>query len=373
MSIWQQIWVPWQKLRRKNNDKNSQDYHDSNNSGGGITQSTTVKTTTDSEPQNAAPKSSGKKKIQIITDDSAEEDALDFKSYSENLANIIREAKPKFAVGIFGKWGTGKTTLMNMIKTELEKDKDKILTVWFDAWRYEKEKYLVVIPFLRLIRIALDKDSDKKKKPKWMKVKKSLQKTSTAFIESTDFSFATPGAASITISLKRFWASLKSKGSTFINGEHVQFHEHATDYLKHALDDLRKDKETEDSRIVVFVDDLDRCTPQNALEVIESIKTFFDIEGIVYVIGMDSESIDHIVEQKYQKGPNVDGLSYLQKIVQLPFQIPDWKEEDIYEFITTTISKGLEGSELLDEFQNEDRKKLIVKAIEPNPRQEIYQ
>jgi predicted KAP-like P-loop ATPase len=98
-------------------------------------------------------------KIQIITDDPAEEDALYFQSYSENLANIIREAKPKFPIGIFGKWGTGKTTLMKMIKGELEKDKDKdkILTVWFDAWRYEKEKYLAVIPFLRQIRIALEK------------------------------------------------------------------------------------------------------------------------------------------------------------------------------------------------------------------------
>ena len=60
---------------------------------------------------------------------------------------------------------------------------------------------------------------------------------------------------------------------------------------------------------------MDRCTPQNALEVIESIKTFFDIEGIVYVVGMDSESINHIIKQKYKGDPNVDGLSYLQKIV----------------------------------------------------------
>jgi ABC-type transport system involved in cytochrome bd biosynthesis fused ATPase/permease subunit len=143
MSIWKERRALWQKLRRKNNDKNSQDYHDSNNGGGAITQSTTVKTTTNSEPQNAAPKSSSKK-IQIITDDPAEEDALYFQGYSENLANIIREAKPKFAIGIFGKWGTGKTTLMKMIKRELDKDNEKVLTVWFDAWRYEKEKYLVI-------------------------------------------------------------------------------------------------------------------------------------------------------------------------------------------------------------------------------------
>jgi predicted KAP-like P-loop ATPase len=147
MSIWQQLWGPLQKLRRKNNDNESQNHHDNND--GAITQTTKTTTTTSSDSHNAAaPKN---KKIQIITDDPAEEDTLYFNSYSENLATIIREAKPKFAIGIFGKWGTGKTTLMKMIKRELDKDNEKILTVWFDAWRYEKEKYLAVLWFCMLI------------------------------------------------------------------------------------------------------------------------------------------------------------------------------------------------------------------------------
>ena len=47
-------------------------------------------------------------------------------------------------------------------------------------------------------------------------------------------------------------------------------------------------KDGPNSRIVVFIDDLDRCMPEKAVEVLESIKTFFDIEGMIYVIGMDS-------------------------------------------------------------------------------------
>ena len=291
-------------------------------------------------------------KIKIIIDEptfeGAIQGALDFQDYSKNLSNIIRETTPpQFAVGIFGKWGSGKTTLMKMIKQKLDEDnnRDKILTVWFDAWRYEREKYLAIIPFLRLIRIALDKDSDKKKNPKWRKVKKALQKTSTAFIESTDVSFAALGyPASITTSPKRFWYSLKSKGSATIDGENVQFHEHVTDYLGNALKNL--EKENPDSRIVVFVDDLDRCTPQNALEVIESIKSFFAIKGIVYVIGMDSESINNIIKEKYGENSNIDGLKSLEKIVQLPFQIPVWTGKDIEESIEKIISKELEGSKL---------------------------
>jgi hypothetical protein len=181
---------------------------------------------------------------------------------------------------------------------------------------------------------------------------------------STEFSVSPAGSpVSTSTNLEKFSDSLKSKGSVFIDGERRQFHEHSTDYLQAALNELG------DARIVVFVDDLDRCTPQNALEVVESIKTFFDIEGIVHVVGMDSESINHIIKQKYEGDPNVDGLSYLQKIVQLPFQIPVWKPQDIRESISKIISKGLEDPKLVDEFLKDNRKELIVKAIEPNPRQ----
>jgi|SRR5215211_1731888 len=351
MPRWQQLQVPWNKLRRKKKDKKSQNYHNNNT-------------------QNVGPK---KNSIQIITDDPAEEDALYFGSYSKNLANIIREAKPKFAIGIFGKWGTGKTTLMKMIKGELEKGKgkDKILTVWFDAWRYEKEKHLAVIPFLRQIRIALEnklKDQEDGESSRWTILRDALQKTFTAFMISTEFSVSPEGSpVSTSINFEKFYDSLKSKGSVFIDGERRQFHEHSTDYLQAALTVLKK--ELGDARIVVFVDDLDRCTPLNALEVIESIKAFFDIEGIVYVIGMDSDSIDHIIKEKYGEIPEIKGIDYLQKIVQLPFQIPVWKPQDIHESISTIISKGLGESKLADEFLKDKRKELIVKAIEPNPRQ----
>jgi predicted KAP-like P-loop ATPase len=62
----------------------------------------------------------------------ASEDTLDFKNYSKELANIIRNTTPaRFAVGVFGGWGTGKTSLMSMTKKLLDNDK-KVVTVWFD-------------------------------------------------------------------------------------------------------------------------------------------------------------------------------------------------------------------------------------------------
>lgn len=95
-------------------------------------------------------------KIKVINDEPAfEDDALGFDNYSKKLADIIRNSTPRFAIGIFGGWGTGKTTLMKMIERKLG-NHDDILVVWFDAWKYEKEKYLAVIPFIRTIKIELE-------------------------------------------------------------------------------------------------------------------------------------------------------------------------------------------------------------------------
>jgi predicted KAP-like P-loop ATPase len=251
---------PGQGRGEKDNDnKNNNQNYEGNN----VTQSTKAITTIKPAPQDSA----SNKKIKIIIDEPAKEGALDFQDYSRSLANIIRETTiPQFAVGIFGKWGSGKTTLMKMIKEELDKDKDKMLTVWFDAWRYEREKHVAVIPFLRQIRIALDNDLAKKenRKPQnWKKVRRGVDKTLTAFIESFGPSISPAGSpVSATFNPEKFVNSLKSKGSTWIHNERIQFQEHITDYLKEALYNFIE--ENPGSRIVVFVDDLDRCTPEKA-------------------------------------------------------------------------------------------------------------
>ncbi len=82
---------------------------------------------------------------------------------------------------------------------------------------------------------------------------------------------------------------------------------------------------------------------------------------------MDSETINSLVKKKYGAESNVKGLDYLQKIVLLPFQIPTWKGKDISKSMSKIISKGLEGSSIVDQF--EENKDLIVEAVQPNPRE----
>jgi predicted KAP-like P-loop ATPase len=301
--------------------------------------------------------------IKIITDEPTLDDALDFKHYARTLADIILNSTPRFSVGIFGGWGTGKTSLMLMIKEILE-DSPQVVTVWFDAWRYEREQNLAVIPFLRTIKLTLDA-SEKSRDGKWEGVKKGIVRSAIAFIKSSKVTYGVPGVATAESDFGSVADSLKGDG--YISDDRNIVYYYVTQFLERALTQLRQ--ESKDHRLVVFIDDLDRCSPERALEVLESIKSFFDIEGIIYVVGMDSKTINSIVKRKFGQDSAILGLDYLQKIVQLPFQIPTWKEADIYDSIIKIIQRGLAGSELIDQFTNTRNTKLIVKAVELNPRE----
>lgn len=181
------------------------------------------------------------------------------------------------------------------------------------------EKYLTLITVLRQLSVRLGNQSYQNRKliKKWAVVKKGIDRTLTAFTDSVNLEVGYNLYTSLKLNVHDFTNSLKSDVSIIVDNEIVPFHEHPTDHLAYAIDKLRKENGNE-YRIIVFIDDLDRCTPDKALEILESIKAFFDIEGmiyVIYVIAMDSSSIDSIAKKKYGEESSVKGIDYLKKIV----------------------------------------------------------
>ena len=84
--------------------------------------------------------SQANRKRAILTDRPAEADALDFQPYIDSLADLIidRSTSTPLTIGIFGQWGSGKTSLMQLIRTQVEA-RPRYRTVWFNAWKYERE------------------------------------------------------------------------------------------------------------------------------------------------------------------------------------------------------------------------------------------
>ena len=90
----------------------------------------------------------------IVLDIPAKKPALRFDQIARALATIVKTSPPQFAVGIFGGWGSGKSTLMNAIHRDLTGP--ETIVVEFNAWRYEREPHLIV-PLLDTIRAGLAK------------------------------------------------------------------------------------------------------------------------------------------------------------------------------------------------------------------------
>jgi len=316
-------------------------------------------------------KSISEKAIKIITDEPAQNGILDFPQYSRVFSNIIINSPPIFSIGIFGDWGTGKTTLMSMIREELkdvDKNDNKILTIWFDPWKYERDEYLAFIPLLKLIQTEINNNV---KKGSWTIIEEGIKRTIIAYIESSKFK-----VGMMETDLDTFMKSLSAGGSLDINGKKVNFYSHPTDHLKLALEKLRGSgeeddkikKEADKSKIVVFIDDLDRCTPENAVQVLESIKSFFALEGIIYVIGMNVSSINNIIKAKYGESSGVSAFDYMDKIVQLPFYIPDWNLDNLDTLINNIVTSYIiDGDSSLVKALS-DNKKIILGAINNNPR-----
>jgi predicted KAP-like P-loop ATPase len=109
------------------------------------------------------------------TDDVSRQPILDFDAYSNTIVKMIKESHPKFSIGIYGEWGSGKTTLMKVIEQKLNPKKndnnEDILTVWFNAWRYEREEQFALVSLLKTIAYKIDEQR------KYDKVKKILFKS----------------------------------------------------------------------------------------------------------------------------------------------------------------------------------------------------
>ena len=119
-------------------------------------------------------------------------------------------------------------------------------------------------------------------------------------------------------------------------------------------------------RIVVFVDDLDRCSPTKTLEVLESIKVFLGMEGFVYILGISHDIVTNLIDIQYEKS-GVKGEQYIRKMIQIPITLPKWNNQDIVKLVKDFVKKGITDDKYRDVI--DENINLISTAIENNPRE----
>jgi predicted KAP-like P-loop ATPase len=301
----------------------------------------------------------------IITDDISVNPILDFKDYRDAIANIIINSYPKFTIGIFGDWGTGKTTLMESVDKKLSRDKD-IIRVKFETWRYEREDQFALVPLLKSIAFALPDDDD------YSTLKQRLKRGATSFLKKTPdilSSFLSQHFGEATGKITdEFFESLRKEFNSRI--ELLSEIDRDTLYYD-GFEDIRKELlniriKQPSFRIVVFVDDLDRCSPRKTLEILESIKVFLGMDGFIYVLGLSHVVVSKLIEIEYEKS-GIKGDQYIKKMIQIPITLPKWDKDDISKLITYLIDDGI----IAKKYQNIISKNIniISTAIENNPRE----
>ena len=298
----------------------------------------------------------------IITDDIAIDPILDFNLYTDAIVKIIKDSYPKFTIGLFGDWGTGKTTLMNSISAKLQNDNNSIL-VHFETWRYEREEQFVLIPLLKTIAFALPEQ--------FQSLKQKLKRGAISFLKKTPdivssiISNHFKDAGIITeAAIDSFRKEFNSKLELLAEVDRDTLYFDGFEDIRRELKEIRQKNSA--FRIVVFVDDLDRCSPTKTLEVLESIKVFLGMEGFIYVIGLSQDTVIKLIDIGYKES-GVKGEQYIKKIIQIPITLPKWDNKDIIELIQNFIEKGLIHKDYKNIINGMDD--LIATAVENNPRE----
>lgn len=242
--------------------------------------------------------------------DSLEQDSLGLGSYAKGLATFVRHCDTPFTVAVQGDWGTGKTSLMKMVDGLLSPPHpgadQPIETVWFQTWQYSQFGSMAALPVSLLSTLLQCLQPDPGKMEQLKQVMSRLAKP----VANAALRFGTGGASE----LGDFEAML-ARQSVDSAGN--------ADQLK------RQIKEVVDAklhggvdRIVVFIDDLDRIKPAIAVEILETIKLFVDVEGCVFVLALDYGVVSRGLKDKFGIDERDLGRSFFDKIIQLPFTVP---------------------------------------------------
>lgn len=354
----------------------------------------------------------------FLTDYYARTDRLHFSDFRPTLREILTQADTPLTVGVFGPWGSGKTSLLSQLRDEIEAAGDPtVYTTWITAWKYDRHEALWRAFILRVLESLYPREAGdglRAERPRleilteeqqelvdrldhlqesvyrpvdwqelghwslnwWQALKesgKAAAEIATVFV---------PGAAVFKKALDAVGADARiddelgeiSKAfSREVKKYHLDQLLHMEQFERTFRDALKKSKA---ERLIVFVDDLDRCLPEKAIEVLEAIKLFLEVPGTVFVLGMDKDVVERGIEARYgelfrrRDGEGerlalpIRGDAYLQKMVQIPFHLPPLGVADVENYITS-LEMGLPRETRLDAVT----RAVLARGLFPNPRQ----
>ena len=256
----------------------------------------------------------------------------------EEVGEAVATCKPPQVFGVHGDWGLGKTSFLHQVRWYLTGDNPqaldtvnapkkskhgaRLLSVWFDAWRYHAEA-VPVVALLQEMRAQLSQEDSTALAAKRLG-RVALRGALLSLDEITKkigFQYAKFEQASRQWDAENLAATLPSESLRRNLQETIRL-------LLPATDEEGPDGA---SRLVVFVDDLDRCEPEAAYRLLEGLKVYLTLDNCVFVLGLNQKAVEGAIANRLAGGltdenarqdAQARAASYLEKICQNVWHLP---------------------------------------------------
>ena len=275
-------------------------------------------------------------KIKLYEDGFDEHDKLSRKPTGDKLSELVERIDDPLVIALDGPWGSGKSFFLKCwVGEHLKRAGNTTQTVYFDAFKHD----FLDDPLIALtgaIAERFEESGDKTAQKAWDKAKRVAPALGRAIVRA-GVSVATAGlvnkadeladAAIETASreldeaVAEFWKRESGKRA-------------AMESFRKALIELTKPSVSgiPQQKLVVVIDELDRCRPDFALSVLETVKHFFNVDGVHFILGTNLSELENSVRKRY--GSSAGAARYLQKFFSISVNIP--QDQSGYRDFTST-------------------------------------
>lgn len=279
-----------------------------------------------------------------------DEDLLGYTVHARMLKNIImNDEMLPISIGVFGNWGSGKSSLMlileELLKTDAEKAEagERILQIRFNSWQfenYENTKYALIEHILKVMS-----DDVNAHQHLFTKCKNIIKRIKWLSGISLIFSKAKEFLPKELKNIVPTWDEMKD----LIKEEDYKEIIETSNSLNSTkiIARFRKDfeelvKEAQYKCIVIYIDDLDRCSPERVIQCLEAVKLFLNVSKTAFIIGADERIIEYAIEKHYPERSQQEGgyrpfSDYLEKLIQLPYKLPRLSRKEQETYITLLL------------------------------------
>lgn len=296
-------------------------------------------------------------------------DLLNGKSYAETLKQIIQKAPEKgtFCIGVFGEWGSGKSSIIKTVKDDLTKDpkhNGKIKFVIYDAWKYVNDSFrrmflLNLQEKLGLGRTDLmekfycNKTIDQKIELKFSEkhfnvvlviallgiVLFSILMALKMFTMAANVGFTISLVSLLTVLIFKCFNELKTSSNIPYLFAPEQFEDCFMDIIsktlkKNSIIKVIKEWVTgknQNDKLIIVIDNIDRCNCETAYELLTNIKNFMgDYDGLIFIIPIDDRALKkHLINDK---NSDKDAEEFLRKFFNVELRIKPLENVELYDF-----------------------------------------